>query len=221
MTALVGWKHLLRSVWAYVLKLLRTVHRPVRSLLTVSKAYVWRSNRLQFLLQKHSHPTTSLGPLFKLLGPASWKGCNKQVSGKRKQESTPFLICTPFTTCPRAWRHQFVLISSWSEVMKPLLYPLGQPWVNWEERESRAWADGVGRDLQPESQKCHCPLSKIVCMHAQCDRNICDALLGWNICYVHQIFIFSFLEALLLLQNRGVGSEQGRWEEMLQRQLLC
>lgn len=62
--------------------------------------------------------------------------------------------------------------------MKPLLHPLGQPWANWEEWESRTWTDGVSRDLQPGSQKCNCLLSKIVCMHAQFDRNICDALLG-------------------------------------------
>lgn len=40
-------------------------------------------------------------------------------------------------------------------------------------------------------------------MHTQFDRHICDALLYRNICYVHQLFILSFLEALLLLQNWG------------------
>lgn len=62
--------------------------------------------------------------------------------------------------------------------MKPLLHPLGPSWANWEEWEPRTWADVVGGDLQPENQKRNCLLHKIVCMHAQFDRNICDALLG-------------------------------------------
>lgn len=66
--------------------------------------------------------------------------------------------------------------------MKSLLHPHGQPWANWEGRDSRAGVDGVVRDPPPQSQKCNSPLSKIVCARAQFDRNICDALLYQNIC---------------------------------------
>lgn len=61
--------------------------------------------------------------------------------------------------------------------MKSLLHPRGQPWANCEGRDSRAWAVGVVRDPQPQSQKCNSLLSKIVCTRAQFDMNICDALL--------------------------------------------
>lgn len=62
--------------------------------------------------------------------------------------------------------------------MKSLLHTHGQTWANWEGSDSRAWADGVVREPQPQSQKCNNSLlSKIVCTHAQFDMNICDALL--------------------------------------------
>lgn len=61
--------------------------------------------------------------------------------------------------------------------MKPLLHPFGQQWANWEKAESRTWAEVIGILNLTVRNTTAFSVKLCAYMHAQFDRNICDALL--------------------------------------------
>lgn len=147
MTALVGWKHLPASVRGYFLgKVPESNSSPGEEPADSLQSPCLKIKRTQISDCEMHPPHHQSGPTLKtVLGSSSLRGLHAGSRSRTKESRPPLgsLIYTPFTTCQRVQPLQFVLLSFWSEVMKSLPHPCGQPWANWEGRDSRTWWMGL------------------------------------------------------------------------------